>query len=466
VLDLYVESVDDSLAPTRYRLDGGWRPIEQQVQVYRGPDGDTIAVDTTRLTHRGPLRRQGTRWVSLRWTVLEPSSELDVFARAATATTALEWLDAMRDYQVPTQNGLVADREGTIAIRSSGWYPVRAQGRGDTLLDGTRSAGDWIGRLPVEQYPFAIRPSQGFLASANQQPVDPRDNGAYLGGNWPSPFRAIHINQLLQSERRMTPDGMRRMQTDPRSARAAAFLPLLLAGGRAARGAAPDSRLERALQLLGEWDGTYRPDNQRTILFELALRELPGRIWDELIPPGAPNARPVHFTSVTLSQALHDTAGIWWDDRRTPARQERWTDIVGQSLAAALDTAMTRYGHPDSGGWRWGRVWPTHIMHLLRLRPLSATGIEVQGGPETLAPAGREGEYGASWRMVVELGPELLVWATYPGGQSGNPASPFYANRVTQWARGELDSVLTPRAPDALPAHRVRSRISFQSGEP
>jgi penicillin amidase len=105
-------------------------------------------------------------------------------------------------------------------------------------------------------------------------------------------------------------------------------------------------------------------------------------------------------------------------------------------------------------------------MHLLRLRPLSATGIEVQGGPETLAPAGREGEYGASWRMVVELGPELLVWATYPGGQSGNPASPFYANRVTQWARGELDSVLTPRAPDALPAHRVRSRISFQSGEP
>ena len=83
----------------------------------------------------------------------------------------------------------------------------------------------------------------------------------------------------------------------------------------------------------------------------------------------------------------------------------------------------------------------TDIWHLLRLPSLSAPGIAVQGGPETIAPAGRHGTAGASWRMVVELGPEVHAYATYPGGQSGNPASPWYANRIPQWASGGLDTL-------------------------
>ena len=463
VLDLYVETVDDSLAPARYQLDGGWRPIELEVETYRGPDGSTLAVDTVRFTHRGPMHRARGRWISMRWTVLEPSSEIEVFGRAAAATTAEAWLEAMRDYQVPTQNGLVADRNGTIAIRSSGWYPVRPNGRGDVIADGSTSASDWNGRLPVEQYPFAIQPGQGFLVSANQQPVDPAENPVYLGGNWPAPWRAIRINSLLRSNDQMTPDEMRRMHTDPGSARAEAFFPLLLNVAReeAARDHA-DPRLGRAAVLLGEWKGSYRPDDERAILFELMMRELPFRIWDELIPIDEPDGRPVHSTSQTLYQALHDTLSVWWDDRRTNQQAETWRDVITHSLTAALDTALARYGEPEAGGWRWGRVWPTDIWHLLRLRPLSRTGLAVQGGPETIAPAGRNGEHGASWRMVVELGDSVRAWGTYPGGQSGNPASPDYANRVDQWTRGELDTVLFPRSAADLPAARVRTRYSLR----
>ena len=463
VLDLYVETVDDSLAPTRYQLDGSWRPIELEVETYLGPDGRTLAVDTVRFTHRGPMRRARGRWLSMRWTVLEPSREIEVFGRAAATATAEAWLEAMRDYQVPTQNGLVADRSGTIAIRSSGWYPIRPNGRGDVIADGSTSGSDWSGRLPVEQYPFAIGPVQGFLASANQQPVDPADNPLYLGGNWPAPWRAIRINTLLRHNDRMTPDEMRRMHTDPGSARAEVFFPLLLAVARAeAARANTDPRLRRAASLLGEWKGSYGPDDERAILFELAMRELPFRIWDELMPSDEPDGRPVHATSQTLYQVLHDTLSVWWDDHRTGATRETWRAVVAGSLAAALDTALARYGEPENGGWRWGQVWPTNIWHLLRLRPLSRTGLAVQGGPETIAPAGRNGEHGASWRMVVELGDSVRAWGTYPGGQSGNPASPWYANRVEQWARGELDTLLVPRTAAALPRERVRARVTLR----
>jgi penicillin amidase len=400
----------------------------------------------------------------MRWTVLEPSVETDLFLRAARATTADEWLEGMKRYVAPTQNALVADRKGSIGIRSAGWYPIRpGDGRGDRIFDGSSRASDWTGMLPVERYPFSLRPAQGYLVSANQQPVDPADNAAYLGADWPSPWRAVRINELLRGDSAMTPEAMRRMHTNPKSAREAVFRPLLVRGARAeiaaGRGGA---ELTRAVSLLEEWDGTYAPENERAILFELAMRELPRRLWDELIPEG--EKQPIFRGSQALLLALTDSTSAWWDDRRTPNVRESRNGVIGATLVAALDSAITEYGAPEAGGWRWGRVWPTDIWHAFRLPSLSAPGIAVQGGPETIAPAGRHGGAGPSWRMVVELGPEVRAWGTYPGGQSGNPASPWYANRIPQWARGELDTLLLPRAAGDLAKERTRSTLNFTPG--
>jgi penicillin amidase len=47
--------------------------------------------------------------------------------------------------------------------------------------------------------------------------------------------------------------------------------------------------------------------------------------------------------------------------------------------------------------------------------------------------------------MVVELGPQVRAWGTYPGGQSGNAASARYDDRLTQWVHGELAPLRFPR---------------------
>lgn len=462
VLDLYEETVDDLHRPTRYLLDGTWRPLELRVETYRDPRGRVLQVDTLRFTHRGPMQRSGTHWVSTRWTVLEPSAELDVFVRAGRARSADEWLEVMRDYVAPTQNGLVADRAGTIAIRSSGWYPVRPDSaRGDGVFDGSTTASDWIGGLPLDRYPFARNPAQGFLVSANQQPVDPLVHSGYLGANWPSPFRAIRINALLRADSAMTPETMRHMQTDPGSARAEALLPWFLEAAEAVeRNGEGDAALARARGLLLEWERTYVPDDERAILFELAVETAVRRTFDELLPEGR-NRLPGFSSPMVLLGLARDPGNLWWDRRDTPDVVETRDDILAASLREALDTALARYGEPDDGGWRWGRVWPTDIHHFLRLPSLSARGLEVSSGPQTIAPGGRHGTYGASWRMVVELGDEVRAWGTYPGGQSGNPASSWYADRVAGWLRGALDTLRFPRTPSDLPTWAVRGRITF-----
>ena len=458
VLDVYRETVDDQTAPTQYRLDGQWRPLSLRVERYLGPSGKVLAVDTIRYTHRGPMIRKDSAWFSTRWTVNERSNEVDLFLRAGKTETASAWLEVMQDYVAPTQNGLVADQQGTIAIRSTGAYPIRPDdGRGDLIRDGSRSSSDWQGVLPLARYPQAVNPTQGFLVSANQQPVDPLDNPSWLGSDWISPWRALRINALIRAEQAMTPDRMRQIQTDPGSARVEAFMPWFLSA--AASGPA-DSRARGAADRLRSWDGNYTPENRGAVLFEIVMDELSLRTWDELIRPG--EDRPAWAPQgSTLLGLLRDSGSVWWDDRRTDDRQETRDEILRASLTAAVALATERHGPPGSDGWAWGRVTTANVYHLLRLPALSALQIPVTGGPSTIAPVSGRGQYGPSWRMVVELGDTVRAMATYPGGQSGNPASRFYTDRISRWATGKLDSVLVPATADALPAHRVVARWTF-----
>ncbi len=465
VLDLYAERVDDEKKPTRYRLDGAWRPLERRVERYVGRDGAVVGSDTLYFTHRGPMRRVGGRWLSMRWTVLESGRELDGFLAASHARSAIEVEDAFaRWYRAPAQNMLAADRGGHIAIRTVGRFPVRpGDGRGDVVRDGSTSANDWTGDLPVGSWPQSLDPPQGYLASANQQPIDPRAAVGWWGGSYDA-WRALRINTLLRADTLVTPDAMRRYQTDPGSARAELFAPYFIAAAHnvlaqagtreGARASTVDgARLAEASRLLGEWTRRYTRDDHRAVLFESAMTELVARTWDELaVSPGG--TRVATPNSAVLAELLADSASVWWDDRGSRA-VERRDDILAASLVAALASTRAAYGDPDGDGWRWDHVRHARVSHLLRLPALSALEVPAQGGPGTLSPTTGSGAHGASWRMVVELGPALRAWSTYPGGQSGNPVSPRYRDRLPLWARGELEAVRLPRTPAALEAsHR------------
>ncbi|HZO19051.1 MAG TPA: penicillin acylase family protein [Gemmatimonadaceae bacterium] len=483
VLDYFVEVIDDPRHPTRYRLDGVWTPLDRRPETYRDKAGNVIAVDTTFYTHRGPLIREGQLWLSMRWTAHDTTNESEALARAVRSRSVTEWLDAMTMFAVPAQNGIVADRSGAIAIRSTGRYPVRAPGaRGDRLQDGSSSASDWRGTIPVSRYPFAINPAQGFLASANQQPFDPRQDSTYFGAHWYSPWRAMRINSLLRADSSVTPDAMRQYQTDPGSARADAFVPAFLTAAAARRAAGRgDALLDTAARLLSEWDRRYTKENERAVLFEAMMSSLQDHVWDELARPSRPVLRNEGRRRLRARTApprvdtpadqmlillLQDPSSPWWDGRATTDVVERRDDILTEAMREGYGRTRERHGDPTSGRWRWDRVHHASIYHLLRLETLSRLGVAVQGGPSTLAPSSGEGRFGPSWRMVVELGPEVRAWTIYPGGQSGNPASTRYADRVDRWSAGVLDSALVPRTEAELPANRVAARLTLTRGEP
>jgi penicillin amidase len=165
-------------------------------------------------------------------------------------------------------------------------------------------------------------------------------------------------------------------------------------------------------------------------------------------------------------ELIADSSSAWWDDRRTTTVVEGRNETLARALETGLATALREHGPSDGDGWIWANAHHANIYHQLRIPALSALGLPVQGGPSTLSPSPGSGTHGPSWRMVVELGPEVRAWGTYPGGQSGNPASRWYLDRVPGWMAGQLDTLLFPAVPQDLAASRVRQRLTLTAASP
>ncbi|WP_373069038.1 penicillin acylase family protein [Gemmatimonas sp.] len=468
VMDFWREKVDNDAAPAAYELDGVMTKFtDTRIETYHDKVGKVIDVDTIHYTHRGPMQRQGREWLSMRWTVLESGKELQGYFAAFHATTAPAFLDSMAAYyQAPAQNFITADTSGTIMIRSTGRYPVRADsGRGTEVRDGWLRANDWIGDWPVSRYPQGRNPAQGYLASANQQPIDPQQDALYLG---PDPnfeiWRALQINRLLRADSSVTPDDMRSFHTNPGSVRADLLAPALVSAAQARMAAGDTSAsLKAATTLLASWNRQYTRDNTGARLFETAVAQTTALLYDEFLAPES-NVRSVTPTESRLLQLLADSANGWWDDRRTSDVREDRNVILAKALRAAYDTLVTEYGDPVKTPWTWGRVAPARPNHLLRLAGFAAPEMPIDGGRGTLNPSvgSKRANFGASWRMVVEMDKEPRIRAVYPGGQSGNPASTRYLDRYAMWANGQLDSVRTPRSAKDLAASDTRAVLTLQ----
>ena len=93
--------------------------------------------------------------------------------------------------------------------------------------------------------------------------------------------------------------------------------------------------------------------------------------------------------------------------------------------------------------WTWGRVHQRVIENLAQVTGLNY-GPRPDGGDANtpLAAPDFPSSHGPSWRMVVDWGAHTFD-GIYPGGQSENPASAWYADRVNKWFDGNYSAMLT-----------------------
>src|SRR5262249_53916322 len=152
-------------------------------------------------------------------------------------------------------------------------------------------------------------------------------------------------------------------------------------------------------------------------------------IWSDELHSKLPLPWP---NESTLVESLHrDSAYRFVDNINTP-QKETLADMLVASLAKA--TGKLKEAEAE-GRLEWARYKGTRVQQLLKIPALSRLHLSIGGGPGIINAA--KEDHGPSWRMVVRLAEVTEAYGVYPGGQSGNPGSPYYDNFIDTWVKGD-----------------------------
>lgn len=435
-----------------YLMDGKTVSAKVQVEEIR-VKGKPAVFDTVHYTRWGPMTFDNDpahplydyayRWITHEVPERNP---VETFLGLAQSKDYNDYAAALPGYDCPAQNFIFASRSGDIAIRVQGRLPVRAPEQGRFLLDGSSWLNGWQGYIPESQLPTMRNPSRGFVYSANQQSTPPTYPYYYTGIF--EDDRSRRIFERLSTLKNATADSMKAMQLDNYNHRAADALPLMLASldpatlTEAGRGMVRD---------LGTWNFYYDHDKTEPTIFQAWFDSCYKRSFDELYAVSGGHDDilfPEAWRFIDLLK--NDSTSKVFDHPATPLR-ETARNIVQEAFSQVERDFAAR---PDLK-MPWGKAKKAEIKHLAMIPAFGRLNLDLGGHGNS--PNAMQKTFGPSWRMIVELNDPVKAIGVYPGGQSGNPGSPYYDNMLDYWATGQYyDLVFLKKADEA--SDRIKQR--------
>ena len=166
--DLYVYDTNPA-NPNEYRYRGAWeamRVITDTIPV----KGDKPEAVELKFTRHGPVLhedRANRKAYALRAGWLEPGGAPYLSSlRMDQAKTWEEFKAATSFNNMPSENMVWVDRQGTIGWQAAGIQPIRRNWSGVLPVPGD-GRYEWDGFLPITSLPSEVNPGRGFIATAN-----------------------------------------------------------------------------------------------------------------------------------------------------------------------------------------------------------------------------------------------------------------------------------------------------------
>ena len=337
-----------------------------------------------------------------------------------------DYTEAIVNLKNPGQNCAFAAKNGDIAIRTQGDWPAKWAGQGDFIMPGTSDKYLIQGYIPQSEVPFQYNPERGFVSSANQKPVDDQTYPYYLGRNYPL-YRGIRINKNLNKMNGITVQDMMNLQNDNLNEFAVYAMPMVLKHLNPQK---LSTEQKTYYELLKNWDLKNTPDSKGATIFELFWDELDGLIYNDEYKK-APGVHLKPYMSTLLEALLRDESYSFVDDIETPGVET----LANRMNEAFKNISDKLFKLEKKGKLEWGRYRGTDIKHLSKLEPFSIVDLKT-GGHSNCINATKY-NHGPSWKMIVSLTEQTEAYGIFPGGQDGNPGSPYYSNYIEKWTKGE-----------------------------
>jgi len=460
VQDLFIEKVSPE-NPNQYEYQGQWLDMEVYREEIQVAGQDDPVVVFSRETRHGPIINDvvggtegewsfGWQPLALSWTALQPGTLMRSILLLDRARNWEEFREALRYWDVPSQNFVYADVEGNIGYQTPGRIPIRASGNGSMPVPGWTGEYEWVDTIPFDELPRAFNPPEGYIVTANNAVVGP-DYPYFLSMDWSPGYRARRIVELIEADPSISLEDIQAIQGDSTPVWAQEVLPYVRSLS------SDDPRLTQALDLLRTWDGRAVRDSAGAALFEAFRLHLVERTFaDEL---GEPLLRRAKSSAMAaLLDLLPDPTASWWDDVRTLETETR-DEILLEALEDAVDELTETLGS-NMNRWRWGDLHTATFEN----QSLGKSGVGLiealfNRGPfpvdGTIATVNNTGynpnepyevSIVPSYRQIVDLSDFTRSVSMHTTGQSGHPFHRHYDDMIDPWRNLQHHPMLWTRA--------------------
>jgi acyl-homoserine-lactone acylase len=442
VIDEYMETIVEKDGRFYYQYGGEQRALKA-VDItlpYKTRDGMASKAVKVYYSHHGPIvRAKDGKWIAVRL-MNEPLKALTQSFIRTKARNYKEFRKSMELRTNSSNNTVYADADGNIAYFHGNFIP-RRDPRFDWKhpVDGSDPATEWQGLHEVKETITLFNPANGWIQNTNNWPYtaagahSPKasDYPAYMSMNPENP-RGIHAVRVLENKKDFTIASLLDAAYDTQLTAFEPLLPQLFAAYDAMPG---DDALKAVLApqiaALRGWDMRYALTSKPTSLAIYWVQDLTATYGTTAKAKEVPVLDYIQ-AALTPRQRLEALArasdklsadfGTWQTPWGEINRFQRLTGDIVQPFDDSKPSLPVAFASAN-----WGS--------------LAAYGMTSKQTTKKIY-----GERGNSFVAAVEFGPRITARSVLAGGQSGDPASPHFADQAAMYTRGELKEVLFYKA--------------------
>lgn len=457
---------------TEYRYDQRTfktHHVKEEIKI----KGEESFIDTIVYTHHGPIvfdksfsDSPSSLPLASQWTGEHAALELLCFYHINRAQKCSDVEKAIHQfYDGPPQYFTVADLNNDIGIYLSGSCPLRAEEQGKFVMPGNQSIFESNHMVPKEHLPRLQNPEKQYLCTANERSTDRSYPYYYTYSERHFAGRKVRILGELDKSLSVNASFMMKLQNDTYSLEAQQYLPVLLKYiNPIVEQLTPEQK--KAFQVLSNWNFKFDITELGASLFAQWKEQITKKLWERLAKKEEATIWNPNFSAIF--QLLTRRAKFLPSATSNPGNVDQGdnnnSDVVHQIISEAFIDAvkvLSQWEKQNQQPYQWGAVRKMPIHHIAQLPSLGIDHVAVAGEGSTVNNNDRNA--GVGFRLLVSLKSrqQSQGWVIYPGGQEGNPGSPFYANLISLWKKGKYLSVNLQELPKSellgsvkLMAHR------------
>ena len=389
------------------------------------------------------------------WTGQQPTLEINALYNIQKAKDWNQFTSALNSWGSPALNFTYADVNGNMGIFPTGIIPIRRESNPLLPTASWNGNKDWQGFIYPNQLPKIYNPSKRFVASSNNKST--HNSPYYLSNYFEPPSRIERIYQIIQIQKEFSIRDVQLMQSDLLSPYAERMMKIVQPILESYLNNF-DNNKQQGVWILKKWDYIFSPGAIAPSIYSAFLKNLIYETFvDEL---GEKNLWNYSYVTAIPSSKIFDMIingdSVYFDDRRTPIREDR-NSIIIRAYSKAITELTDFFKDSNLFTWKFSKLQTLELNHAFSenvfLKPSVNSGpYQIGGNFSTISKA--DWKYynpykvtiGVSGRFIADM-EDSVVYSSLPGGSSGDPVSPNYTDQILLFLNSGYIKINSKREP-------------------